>query len=261
MRISKILISLVGTFSMLSILLFSCGRVAPLPGDVMVTEAIDAAAGPGANWKDAKAKAYKAVKYYPQDPNARVMLGLALEQCGQANNALDEMKNAVELDKKNFMAQFNLGRMLIGGEHYDEALGPLKTALSLSPGNENVLVLLGRVSNVLGLYDDAIKYYAALARGERYANSPEPYNEIGMALVKKGEYDKAYAILVEGLKKNNGNPSVIINLAILCDKHLNKKDTAIKLYQKYIEATLKNSELEGKRAEVNKRMKTISGLQ
>ena len=37
MRISKILISLVGAFSMLSILLFSCGRVAPLPGDVMAT--------------------------------------------------------------------------------------------------------------------------------------------------------------------------------------------------------------------------------
>ena len=261
MRTSKILISLVMAFSTLSILLFSCGRVAPFPGDVMVSEAITAAAGPGANWKDAKAKAYRAVKYYPEDSNARVMLGLAMEQCGQANDALDEMKNAVELDKKNFMAQFNLGRMLIGGEHYDEALGPLKTALKLSPGNENVFVLLGRVSNVLGLYDDAIKYYAALARGGRYANSPEPYNEIAMALVRKGEYDKAYDILVVGLKKNSGSPSVLINLAILCDKHLDKRDTALKLYQKYLEATLKNSELEGKRDQVNRRMKIISGLQ
>lgn len=261
MRVSKIFISLAVAFSTLSIFLFSCSRVAPLPGDVMVSQAIDAAAGPGANWKDAKAKAYKAVKYYPEDSNARVMLGLAMEQCGQANNALDEMKNAVKLDKENFMAQFNLGRMLIAGEHYDEALGPLKTALALSPENENVLVLLGRVSNILGLYDDAIKYYAALIRGERYADGPEPYNEIAMALVRKGDYDNAYAILVKGLKKNPNSPSVLINLAILCDKHLDKKDTALKLYQKYIEVTLKNSELEGKRAEVNNRMKIISSLQ
>ncbi len=244
-----------------SLFMPSCKKEVPPPSNVIMTEVISAASGPAASWKEAKSKAYRAVKFYPSDPNARIMLALALEQCGQKNNALDEIKTAVKLDKDNFAAQFNLGRILMASDHYDEALGPLKTALKLSPGNQEVVILLARCSQILGLYDDAILYYKALSRGGRYINKPEALNEIAVIMVKKGEYQKAYGILQLALGKDQDNPSVILNLAIVCDKYMGIKPDALKLYQKYLELTLKNTGLKQTRAEVDARMKEISTFQ
>ncbi len=223
----------------------------------MISDLISTASGPGADWKLAKSKAYKAVKAYPEDPNARVIFALASEQSGHINDAVESARAAVRLDPDNFPAQFHLGRLLVLAQHCEEALGPLKSALRISPGNQETVILLAKASQNTGLYDDAIRYYLPLSRGGRYAGKSEPFNEIAYAYAMKGDYPKAYEYLVQAYKSSQNNPSAVLNLAILCDLHMGKKDVAKKLYQKYIELTLKNPDLKARRSEIDQRMQAL----
>ncbi len=250
--------STASAYAVFALLLCSCGKMTPEVNDEMIGEVIETAAGPGADWKVAKSKAYKTVKYFPEDPNARVMHAVALDQCGLKNNALDEAKKAVQLDKDNFFAQFTLGRLLCENQFYNEAIPPLKEAYRLRPGSEDVLVLLAKSAKICGIYDEAVGYYRALAKSPRFKDRPEAYNQIGVLLVKKNDYKRAYAIFLEALKRDKENPSVILNTAIVCDRYLGKTDLALRLYQRYLETTLKNPALEKRRAEVDSRMQAIS---
>lgn len=242
---------------LISLVLVSCKKEIPVSGDVAVLEIISIASGPSADWKLARSKAYKAVKDYPNDPNAYIMLGLASEQTGHRNDAIESLMKAVKLDPTSFPAQFHLGRMLLSAEHYEEALGPLKSAFKILPGNQETAILLARTLQTLGLYDDAIRYYIALSKGGRYKGRPEALNQVGVILVKKGDYDNAYKYFLESFKIDQSNPSTILNLAVVCDRYVGKKPAALKLYQKYLEITLKNPELKNKRAEIDSRMKEI----
>ena len=240
-----------------TLLSLSCSREAAKSNREMMQELIQVAGGPGADWKEAKKLSYKMVKAYPDDPLARIMHALALEQSGQKANALDEIKRAVELDRDNFFAQLTLGRILHDNERYDDALEPLRNAERLDPDDQNATVLLAKCCQLSGNYPDAIKYYAKLAKSPLFSEKPEPYNQLGVILYKRGEYAKCKDLLVMGLKRDSSSPTVTLNLAILYDRAFNDPKRAVLLYQKFLELSLKNLSMEKKRAEVDERIKVL----
>jgi Flp pilus assembly protein TadD len=185
------------------------------------------------------------------------MLALALEQCGQPDNAIDEIRKAVELDPKNFMAQYTKGRILFERDRIGDCIAPLKEASKLKPDSGNVILLLARSSEKLGRYKEAMGYYATLARIPAYKDRPEPYNELAVMYVKQKDNVKASAFFNEAYKKAPTNHIVVLNIGIFCDVYLNNPAYAIKHYNKYQELTLSNRELEPVRIKLTKRIEFL----
>jgi tetratricopeptide (TPR) repeat protein len=111
----------------ISISFFSCKEKKYESNSVLLNKAKEAAHKNG-EWEDAKSLAFKARKQDMNDPNARIMFALALEQCGDRDRAIEEIKVAVNLDPENFMAQYTKGRMLFKTEIYEDCPDPLEAA-------------------------------------------------------------------------------------------------------------------------------------
>ncbi len=238
-------------------MLVSCGGGVKETNEELLQGAIDAASGPKADWQKARALAFKAVKQKSEDANAHAILALALEQCGQPDNAIDEVRKAVELDPKNFTAQYTKGRILFVRDRIGDCVAPLKEAQKLRPENANVVLLLARSADKLGRFKEAAAYYATLARHPAFKDRPEPYNELAMLYVRQNDNVKASAFFNEAYKKAPTNHIVVLNIGIFCDVYLNNPAYAIKHYVKYQELTLSNRELEPVRAKLKKRIEFL----
>lgn len=234
-----------------------CERQAQMSSEELQQQTLDALSGKTADWKKALKFAGKAVKKNPADANAHVIYALALEQCGGKSGALDEIKKASELDPKNFTAIYTKGRMLLEGEHYEDAIGPLRDARKMRPEDPNVLLLNGKCAMHMGLYDESMSCYQGLARNAQFSGRPEIYNELAVIMLKKKDIRKASKLFELALRKAPENHTVVLNMAVLLDRHLRNPQEALKFYQKYLELTLSNPELKNKRAAIDARMQEL----
>lgn len=241
----------------IAVWLSACGDRTKLTNDQLLQNAFAAAGGPKADWQKAKGFAAKAVKQNQNDARAHVMLALSLEQCGQINSAIDEIRKAVALDPKNFLALFSNGRMLYEHDGIGDSIAPLKEAYKIHPDNENVIILLARSSAALGRFKEAAGYYATLARHPMYKDKPDPFNELGVLYVGQKDYPKALACFSEASRKAPNSHIVVLNLGILYDVHLKNPLNAIKFYNKYQELTLRNPELEPLRDKLKRRIEVL----
>lgn len=237
--------------------LSACGERTKLTNDQLLQSALSAACGPKADWQKARAFATKAVKQNQNDARAHVILALSLEQCGQINSAIDEIRKAVALDPKNFLALFTNGRMLFERDRIGDSIAPLKEAYKIHPDNDNALILLARSSAALGRFKEAAEYYATLVKHPAYKDRPEPLNEIGVLYVSQKDYAKALALFNGAYKKAPNNHIVVLNLGILNDVYLKDSPNAVKYYNKYQELTLQNPELEPIRDKLKRRIEVI----
>lgn len=242
---------------LIAICLSACGDRAKLTNDQLLQNALTAASGPKADWQKARAFAAKAVKQNQNDARAHVMLALSLEQCGQVGGAIDEIRKAVALDPKDFMALFTNGRMLYENDRIGDSIAPLKEAYKIHPENDNVLVLLAESSAKLGRFKEAAGYYATLAKHPMYKDRAEPLNEIGVLYVSQKDYPRALAFFNGAYRKAPSNHIVALNLGVLYDVHLKDPSNAIKYYNKYQELTMRNPELEPVRDKLKRRIEVL----
>jgi len=198
-------------------LLPSCGEKSYVDNATLVNQAIEAAATKG-EWDKAKNLTGKAVSQNPNDPNARTLLALALEQEGALKNAIAEAEGAVDADGDNFMAQYTLGRLRFKAKDYGNCPAPLKKAKLLKSKDPRVTLLLARTYAMLDIDKEAIKNYAELAATDRYAQRPEPYNELGVLFFKRRDYPRAKKYFRTALEKDPNNSVVNQNMAVFWDR-------------------------------------------
>jgi len=87
-----------------------------------------------------------AVAQQPADSAARrFQAGLDAQKAGQYEQALREYATALQLDPKNFMAQFNSAGCYAQLERWPEAAAAFKAAIALSPNEAMTYVGLGSV--------------------------------------------------------------------------------------------------------------------
>ena len=237
--------------------LSACGDRTKLTNDQLLQNAFAAASGPKADWQKARLFAAKAVKQDQNDARAHVMLALSLEQCGQISGAIDEIRRAVALDPKNFLALFTNGRMLYENGRIGDSISPLKEAYKIHPGNDNVLVLLAGSSAKLGRFKEAANYYATLAKHPMYKDRPDPLNEIGVLYAAQKDYPTALACFNLAYKKAPNSHIVVLNLGIIYDVYLKDPPNAIRFYNKYQELTMRNPELEPLRDKLKRRIEVL----
>jgi len=198
-------------------LLPSCGKKQYVDNATLVNQAIESAATRG-EWEKAKELAEKAIAQNPNDPNARTLLALALEQEGNLKKAISEAEAAVDADGDNFMAQYTLGRLRFKAKDYGNCPAPLKKAKLLKPKAPEVTLLLAKTYAMLDIDKEAIKSYAQLAATEKYASRPEAYNELGVLFFKRKDYPRAKKFFQKALEQDPDNSVVNQNMAIFWER-------------------------------------------
>ena len=93
----------------------------------------------------------------PNDPQARVELGYSYFLNGDNDEAIKQLKVALDLDKKNYNAYLNLSIVYNDEKSYDNALKNAIKATELSPRDYKGHLLKGMSYRNLKLYKEASK--------------------------------------------------------------------------------------------------------
>ena len=195
-------------------------------------------------WAKALEYSEAAVKRQPGNAEALILNALALENNGKLNEALEEIAKASVIAPEQFFVQYTHGRMLFERGRYESCIAPLKNALKLRKGNADTLILLARVSTIQKNMPEAKYYYSLLAKDPVFAKHSAPWNELGMIILQEEKNArKSTAYFNYSYKLSPSDPAAVLNMAVLCDVHLNKKPEAKAFYQKYLQLTQRDSSL------------------
>ncbi|MFA7230527.1 MAG: tetratricopeptide repeat protein [Victivallaceae bacterium] len=248
----------IATITFLTILLFvsGCGRTSSMS----TTELLDKATIYGSNgqWKYALKYAAAAADREPGNVSALILKAIACEYCGKDELALESARQAVKVSPDNFMAQYTLGRLYAQSNNkVQDAIAPLLRALAIKHNDQNAMILLARCSDRLNL-DKTIEYYNSLATDQRITAGPEIWNQMGIYYATRNNLKAAAASFVRAYNASPDNNIVVLNFAIFLDRYMHNTSRAAKYYQKYLELTAKNPQLDKKRANIEQRIKVIA---
>ncbi len=127
----------------------------------------------------------------PANPRAHYNLGVALDQAGQAPEAIGQYRDAIRLKPTYVEAHNNLGNVLQRNGRLPEAVAEIGEAVRLEPANPRALYNLGNARFALGQGAAAIEAFrGALALRPDYA---EAHCNLGVALVALGRTGEALA--------------------------------------------------------------------
>jgi TolB-like protein/Flp pilus assembly protein TadD len=162
------------------------------------------------NLNPSKREFERALKLNPNYAAAHYFLGLTvLAPLGQLDQALAELKRAVELDPFSAIMNTNFGLCYILARRYPEAIAQLRKATELDPNFSQAHVFLGRALEVSGDSAGAIREYEKAyevekAHGTGAKDVGSPWLAYAYAL--QGEREKALQLLgqLEDLERRNG---------------------------------------------------------
>lgn len=169
-----------------------------------------------------------------KDPDALVVLALALNQEGNRKDALDNIRRAISIKPDDADAHYWLGFMHNTGGELQEGVEALERSLALNPKNAAAHDLLAGYLFRQKKYDAAVshwktalqldpsdstmraKYASALLQNKDYSgavfslqqairlnpSNGRPYSVLGEALWNMGRKDEAQKAWEEGLKKD-----------------------------------------------------------
>lgn len=92
----------------------------------------------------------------PNKPEHRTNLGYSYHLNGENDAAVKQLLMAIDLDKENVGAYFNLGLVYNDLKRYDDALKQSKKAVELAPKDYKGHLLEGMVYRKLKMYEDAL---------------------------------------------------------------------------------------------------------
>jgi len=156
-----------------------------------------------------------------------------------SSTVVDLMRQAADLAKDDFLAQYYLGWMLFEAGQYGQALAPLERAYALRAQcpdrDDSVLVMLSMCCVNQNLVRGRT-YLQALRRFPGFERSPLVYNALGVLNAKQRDYQDALGSFMEALRRDPNNAVVLQNLAVLFDERLQHPDEAMRYYARAIAA-------------------------
>ncbi len=199
----------------------------------------------------------KALERAPEDFWLRENFALFLQSIGDLSGAITEWRRIHELLPQDYLAYFQLGRLLGGQNQWPEAETSLRQAVEMHPSLTEGWIELGNVLASQGKYDAALASYArareqrpqdsqtifrmgmALAKLNRHAEAVEDYRaaiqlnpanwethfELGGELDSAKQLDAARAEFGEAVRLNPGNARTHFNFGVLLAKQ-NRFDEA-----------------------------------
>jgi tetratricopeptide (TPR) repeat protein len=187
------------------------------------------------DWEGARREWRRAVELAPGDPGAHIYHSCILQPLGFHDEAIAEMKKAIQIDSAADADRAGLGQTLFYARHYDDAIAVLREGLLLKPKSAYSQNLIAWVYAFKGRPVEALaEAKKALPLG------PPSDNQLLLAQVYAhlGRREDALKLLDEWLAPQKGMP---INTYVVAEifSELGEKDEAFK----WLEQTLKNHSL------------------
>ncbi len=129
-----------------------------------------------------------------EDPEAYLLLGMALNRTGEYSRALKALERARELETASAEALFEIGRAHMGMKNHLEALKAFREDLAKHPWRDESHLLCGVCLYELGEYREAIESLRDSVSRE-ITNTPQAYYYIGLCQLRLKEYREAEASL------------------------------------------------------------------
>jgi tetratricopeptide (TPR) repeat protein len=153
---------------------------------------------------DAVAQYRACLSLRPETTSALIGLGVALQDIGVYEEAVQTLRRAAAAAPNSFEAHYNLGVVLSSQFRPDEAIDAYRSALAVDPRAPNALVNLGALLREKGRLDDAIGCYE---RAISVApNLVEPHINLANALHDKGERARGLEALRRAIALDPANP-------------------------------------------------------
>ena len=145
------------------------------------------------DWTRAGTQLKRALELNPGDPDAHYAYGFAyLLPQGKFEEAVQEMKRALELDPLSLIINANLGATYLHMRRYDLAVEQCKKTLEIDTQFGPVHSNLGRAFEQKGMYEEAVsEFRAALALNV----GTQPLAQLGHAYALSGKKAEALKVL------------------------------------------------------------------
>ncbi|WP_325170106.1 type IV pilus biogenesis/stability protein PilW [Noviherbaspirillum pedocola] len=145
----------------------------------------------------------------------RLQLAVGYFEAGQIATALDEVKQAIQIDPT--LADAHSMRALIYMDMGETALAEesFKRAMQLAPNNPDFSNNYGWFLCQNGRVRESISYFEAASRNRSYASPAKALNNAGVCSLKLGDAVAAERYFNEAFKSNPGNLDTSLNLARL----------------------------------------------
>jgi Tfp pilus assembly protein PilF len=151
-------------------------------------------------WKNSITLFEHALRLTKNNRKAHNNLGLALEEQGLIDEAINHYEKALRISPVYVGAHNNLGNALKEQGLIDEAIKHYEEALRINPDYGKAHYNLGNVLQKQGLIDEAIKHYEeALRINPDYVDA---HNNLGLALKEQDLMDEAIKHFEEALRIN-----------------------------------------------------------
>jgi tetratricopeptide (TPR) repeat protein len=162
---------------------------------------------------------------------AHYNLGIVLSEQGEADQAIDHYRRAVDLRPDYAEAHYNLGRLLVEEGRLDDAIAHYERAAAINPADAEAQNNLGVTLFGIGRGDDAIAHYRKAL--EIWPDYAEASCNLANALIAKGDFDGAIAHYTACLAAIPDQEEAQYNLASALLRR-GRTDEAIILYQKVL---------------------------
>jgi tetratricopeptide (TPR) repeat protein len=151
-----------------------------------------------------------------------VRAGNEFFKAGEADNAIEEYKNALELNPNNVEAHLKMGFLLYNiKEMYEEGMGHLLKAMQLEPRDPRIHYDLGMALLHQRKYDQAVRHLSVALQhmpsyipDKRY-NVPDMHYNLGMALFYVRKFEESTTHLSEAARLDPENAKVHYSLAMV----------------------------------------------
>jgi tetratricopeptide (TPR) repeat protein len=125
----------------------------------------------------------------PESADLHNILGAAFAARGKFDRAIEEFREAVQLNPSDGRAHYDLAGMLLEARQYEDAVAEFRAALRLMPNSVEGHDSLGIALASRGKLDEAIDEFRAALR--LMPESVKARNNLGIALASQGKLDEA----------------------------------------------------------------------
>ena len=162
-------------------------------------------------WKDNFSVWANTVEKSPDNPIVHGGLGLAYQQRGFLDEAIEEFTTAIELGPNMAKSHYNLGRVYQEKGLFENAIDAYKKAVELNPGYTDAYFNLANIYMRLQLRKDAVYAYRKVI--ELDPADLEAYNNLGVAYAMQGEIDRAVGLWQKVLEIDPDNQNAKNNIS------------------------------------------------
>src|SRR5580700_7003767 len=167
--------------------------------------------------------------HYPDRADVRVFLGAALFNLDKPEEALEETRRALALDKTYGLAYTLAGRIYASGRHWEMARQAFAEALRLNPRDRETWYFSGRAYYDENRFDKAIEaFQRALTLGD---GQSRVYENLGLAAEALGRFPEAEQAYKHAVQLSAGEYRPYLAYGAFLDKQ-GRADQSIEMLEK-----------------------------